>query len=830
MSGRCRFGYSVLALAFLSTFLLGLVIGPPASARPAGAARQRVARLSPAPPGLQSNPEDVYWSNRFGPPGFEGLVTRVGTWQGDLIVGGSFMAYDGQPAGGVARWNGTTWQPVGSGVNTNIYGTNEIRGIQTLLGQLVVAGTFDSAGGQRAVNVATWNGSAWTSMGSLPMTNDLELFGGALWAATGDGLFRWNGGAWDKLLSGSFADLLLFNGQLIASGDFTIAANHANVAGWNGTTWTILAHQADGSVATAENFRGQLHVGGYFGTIDGTPASGMARWTGSAWQALGAGLGNWATPYDLEVFNDRLIVMGDLDITMGAPAGGVAAWDGTSWSSVGSGTNAFGTSEFTMSGLATAQELYVGGFFTVAGGQACWGLARFDGSTWSPVGPLQQAGVDSYIDDFTVWSTQLVACGDFRTAGGALISGGLAAFDGTNWSDIRAPLSNGTGRAWISRVGTYAGDLVAAGRFDHIDGNPAVNIARWNGATWQALGAGLNGEAADLTLYEGRLVAVGSFTASGAQPALYVARFDGVAWQPMGSGFNANVNQVHVHGGRLYAAGIFTQSGATPTNYIAVWNGSDWQPVGGGTNGWVHALESHGTRLVAGGAFSLAGGVSVSNVAAWDGTQWSPLGPGVPYGVKLLHSFAGRLYAGQPGSSYAASANGAASTSDVVGRLGAWDGTSWNPLGSGLTGGGGFPWGPVANAFQEFGNQLYVGGSFYNVGHKPASFIARWDAPLPSGVPETPLPIAQLSAWPNPSHGPVTFSAVLRQPDTVTLEIVDVQGRRVRRVMTSLLPAGDHRLEWDGMDDAGRSVVPGVYLARLISGTGIASARVVRMH
>lgn len=125
------------------------------------AARQRVARLSPAPPGLQSNPEDVYWSNRYGPPGFEGLVTRVGTGQGDLIVGGSFMAYDGQPAGGVARWNGTTWQPVGSGVNTNIYTTRNPWHPDPV-GPARRGRHVRLAGGQRAVNVATWNGSAWT--------------------------------------------------------------------------------------------------------------------------------------------------------------------------------------------------------------------------------------------------------------------------------------------------------------------------------------------------------------------------------------------------------------------------------------------------------------------------------------------------------------------------------------------------------------------------------------------------------------------------------------------------------------------------------------------
>jgi hypothetical protein len=40
----------------------------------------------------------------------------------------------------------------------------------------------------------------------------------------------------------------------------------------------------------------------------------------------------------------------------------------------------------------------------------------------------------------------------------------------------------------------------------------------------------------------------------------------------------------------------------------------------------------------------------------------------------------------------------------------------------------------------------------------------------------------------------------------------------VRRLLAADLPAGPHRVAWDGCDEAGRAVASGVYLARLAAG------------
>lgn len=52
----------------------------------------------------------------------------------------------------------------------------------------------------------------------------------------------------------------------------------------------------------------------------------------------------------------------------------------------------------------------------------------------------------------------------------------------------------------------------------------------------------------------------------------------------------------------------------------------------------------------------------------------------------------------------------------------------------------------------------------------------------------------------------------------VQLDIVDVTGRRVRRLMEQPLGGGNYRVSWDRADDSGRAVRPGVYHVRLRAG------------
>lgn len=94
-------------------------------------------------------------------------------------------------------------------------------------------------------------------------------------------------------------------------------------------------------------------------------------------------------------------------------------------------------------------------------------------------------------------------------------------------------------------------------------------------------------------------------------------------------------------------------------------------------------------------------------------------------------------------------------------------------------------------------------------------------AVLPGPRPTT---LAFLPPRPNPVDGQTHFAFDLPEPAPVALEIYDLGGRRVARVVQGLLPAGKHVVPWTPVDDAGRGIAAGLYFARF------QTTRLVRTH
>jgi hypothetical protein len=102
-----------------------------------------------------------------------------------------------------------------------------------------------------------------------------------------------------------------------------------------------------------------------------------------------------------------------------------------------------------------------------------------------------------------------------------------------------------------------------------------------------------------------------------------------------------------------------------------------------------------------------------------------------------------------------------------------------------------------------------------------------------SGVDEPALRPTAYGLLPN---APNPFTAAtqtvirydLREGSAVRLNIYDVTGRRVRALMNGIRQAsGRYPVSWDGRDDHGRAVAPGIYLYRLEAGPFTASRRMV---
>jgi hypothetical protein len=292
------------------------------------------------------------------------MEVSLTVYSGDLIVGGYFYGvgcWPGTPANSIARWNGSSWSALGSGMSGGLPMT-VVYALTVYGGNLIAGGNFAQAGGTSANCIARWNGSSWSPLGQgvssffyIPSVYTLTVYNadlivGGVFDTAGvtpaRNIARWNGSTWSSLGSGINSQvyaLTVYGTDLIAGGIFTQAGGtSANyIARWNGSSWSSLGSGMGGGsfthVSALTVYSGNLIVGGDFTQASGTSANYIASWNGSSWSALGSGMsgGTYTKVFALTVYNTYLIAGGDFTQAGGIPANYLARWDGTSWSRVG---------------------------------------------------------------------------------------------------------------------------------------------------------------------------------------------------------------------------------------------------------------------------------------------------------------------------------------------------------------------------------------------------------------------------------------------------------------------------------------------------------------
>jgi len=81
-----------------------------------------------------------------------------------------------------------------------------------------------------------------------------------------------------------------------------------------------------------------------------------------------------------------------------------------------------------------------------------------------------------------------------------------------------------------------------------------------------------------------------------------------------------------------------------------------------------------------------------------------------------------------------------------------------------------------------------------------------------------PRSFALFQNVPNPFSGNTVIKYALPKDVDVELTVYNVAGQRVRTLVNGRQRAGYKAIEWDGRDDAGRRVAPGVYFYRMKAG------------
>lgn len=83
---------------------------------------------------------------------------------------------------------------------------------------------------------------------------------------------------------------------------------------------------------------------------------------------------------------------------------------------------------------------------------------------------------------------------------------------------------------------------------------------------------------------------------------------------------------------------------------------------------------------------------------------------------------------------------------------------------------------------------------------------------------------------PNPMRDETRIRFTLPERGAATLEVIGVNGRRVRTLTDGVLQAGAHEVTWDGRDESGRRAPNGVYFYRLQSGDEVAARKMTLMR
>ncbi|MDO7873536.1 Ig-like domain-containing protein [Hymenobacter sp. ASUV-10] len=665
---------------------------------------------------------DADWQDGFVLPGSDWPVYAVASSGTDVYIGGLFRVVGTTAANYVARWNGSTWSALGSGVG------GIVRALAVSGSTVYAGGEFTTAGGAPANYVARWNGTTWSPLGTgtnshvqALAVSGSEVYAGGNFTTAGGAparyIARWSGTAWSALGAGTndaVRALALSGTDVYVAGSFTQAGGAAAnyIARWSGSAWSPLGAGLNSVVTALAASGSDVYAAGYFSTAGAVSANRVARWNGTAWSALGAGVGTGTeeAPRCLALSGSTLYVGGDFSVAGGGAAKNVARWNGSGWSALGAGTS------YIVGALAlSGADVYAGGNFTTAGPVAALFIAKYSGSTWSTL----TTGLNDAVLALAVSGNDVYLAGNFTAAGGIAASR-IVKYNNGTWTPL------GTGLSDAVYTMTLSGpDLYVGGNFLLAGGITANRVARWDGSAWNALGSGAAagiGGTANLAV---RALAVsgsdvyvgGEFTTAGGAPASRIARYNNGTWSTLGTGMNTTVYALALSGTDVYAGGDFTLAGGVAVSRIARWDGSAWSALGAGVNNRVYKMAFSGTTLYAGGTFTTAGGAAANRIARWNGTAWSALGTGVSGGeVQTLVVRGPEVYAG----GYFSTAGGVA-----VNRIARWNGSAWSSLGTGLGGPNG---GGVFALAVGADGKLNVGSSLLTVGDasKVTAYFARY--------------------------------------------------------------------------------------------------------
>jgi trimeric autotransporter adhesin len=331
------------------------------------------------------------------------------------------------PMNGLAQWDGESWSavdgPWGPGNGQGLAGSaSDLQVLATSGGreELIVAGSFNQAGGGPMGSVASWDGQAWSSLAS-EFTGAVST---ALFDDDGPGPGKtavWVGGSFDQLSGIPSRGLCAWSGNSWAATGPGLNAD--------GGIRAMIAAEVGGAPA--------LVICGTFTSIDGFPADRVAVRSGGVWSALGAP----------PVTNPSLLTIWDRDgagpagavVVTGSSTSGLFMWDDGGWQTIPQPPfSVQAIASFDLDGAGADPPRLIGACADLLSG-VC-GFFAWNGSSWSPVGRQFEFpfGVNKFKLLTTGGSPGLYAAGTFSWGTN---HASVLRWDGADWEAV----ADGTG-------------------------------------------------------------------------------------------------------------------------------------------------------------------------------------------------------------------------------------------------------------------------------------------------------------------------------------------------------------------------------------------------
>ena len=327
-------------------------------------------------------------------PGFFQVTTLVkDTVSNVLYLGGEINAANNKVSNGVFKYNGVSFDPLGSGLDDDQNFTL-VKSLAMFQNKLYAFGTFHKTGPYWCNYIGRWNGTTWDTVNFKPNKpvgwNDVynnELYiSGAFDTIAGQPIklvAKFDGTNWHDL-SFPFANM---TGAIKVYKNTVYLASYTGVWQYSNSTWSHLA-DCGGDIYRAvfgmTEIDGLLYFYGRFNSLGGVTSKGIVAFDGVKWYGLGQGISysGYEVINNVQKIDGKIYITGNFENIEGIGNSTISPNENTNFAVLDSNYWCIQSPAFDNAAFGVVKynnDLHIYGAFTKCGLDTIFGFAKWNG-------------------------------------------------------------------------------------------------------------------------------------------------------------------------------------------------------------------------------------------------------------------------------------------------------------------------------------------------------------------------------------------------------------------------------------------------------------------